>query len=267
MNIGKVKESYYVGPEVEHTPAFSKKTLFVVGKQSLDQIEIIAREYKTPHIFMGANRSFNAASEDLYWDQVITALLDRGFWVTLEYQAHEHETVLQMLNPGVWQCRTFIPVLNVRIPRIQSSNPNLTVKIDDVNFNSTNAGVWCLHHHEVTDSNRFTDWNEYIDIEPVDPISGPSPNPTLRVPIQVSADMKETIDNKNLEETDIKNNSKLGLDPLSGSQLKPELSAEKLETPESTLDAAKAYAGNHVKESGIKNTVVKEVKKAPTKKE
>ena len=52
-------------------------------------------------------------------------------------------------------------MLGVRIPKIETSSPNLTVKIDDVDFKATNRGVWCMHFHEVTDSNRFTDWQDY----------------------------------------------------------------------------------------------------------
>jgi hypothetical protein len=150
----------FIGAEVEHTPAFSKKTLFVVGMQPIEEIVDMARKHKASHIFMGANHSFNDTI-DAYWDQSITALLDRGFWVTLDYEAHLHEKVLVALNKGIWQSRLFVPLLSVRIPNIQMSSPNLTVKIDDIDFKATNPGVWCMHFREVTDSNRFTDWVEY----------------------------------------------------------------------------------------------------------
>src|ERR1035437_4873094 len=155
----------FVGGEVEKTPAFGKKTLFVVGFQDTATIENHAKEHKTPHIFLGANHSFDAKYDTAHfaktWDQQITYLLDKGYWVTLDYPAHQHETVLKMLNPGIWQSRIFVPLLSVRIPHVETSSPNLTVKIDDVDFKATNPGVWCMHFHEVTDSNRFTDWNEY----------------------------------------------------------------------------------------------------------
>ena len=156
---------FFIGPEVEHTPAYSKRTLFVVGFQDTAEVEKQARANKVTHIFLGANHSFDTAHYTDYfgktWDDQITYLLDRGFWVTLDYQAHQHETVLKMLNPGVWQSRLFVPLLGVRIPKIETSSPNLTVKIDDVDFKATNRGVWCMHFHEVTDSNRFTDWQDY----------------------------------------------------------------------------------------------------------
>lgn len=232
--VGFQNASMFIGPEVEHTPAFSKRTLFVVGKQKLDQIERMAKEYKTPHIFMGANHSFNSASEDPYWDTVITQLLDKGYWVTLDYQAHEHETVLKMLNPGVWQCRLFVPLLGVRIPKVQTSSVNLTVKIDDIDFAATNPGVWCLHHHEITDSNRFTDWQEYSTDEVLEPLAGPAeilPVKTQVPNVEVSTDIgdpelnlektKEVIETS-VEITEIKNDPTVGLDTESISMLKPD---------------------------------------------
>jgi hypothetical protein len=155
--------TFFIGPEVEQTPAFSKKTLFVVGKQDISTIESIARTHRIQHIFMGANHSFEYDPEDksTYWKDTITKLLDKGFWVTLDYPAHEHEQVLTMFSAGVWQSRMFIPMLRVCIPKIETSSPNLVVKIDDVDFKATNRGVWCAHFHELTDSNRFTDWQDY----------------------------------------------------------------------------------------------------------
>lgn len=235
---------YFIGPEVEHTPAYSKRTLFVVGKQRTDQIERMAREYKTPHIFMGANHSFNAASEDPYWDQVITALLDKGFWVTLDYQAHEHETVLRMLNPGIWQSRQFVPLLGVRIPKVQTSSPNLTIKIDDIDFNATNEGVWCIHHHEITDANRFTPWQDYATDSILEPMAGAVPNPVLTVPAPKPAPVIVPVKAEEVAEPAVKNDASIGLDTESPSQLKPETAEDAAPTlvVNTVTDAAEAYA-------------------------
>ena len=165
---GHDNAQFFIGPEIESTPAHGKKTLFVVGYQDTKRIEELAREHKTPHIFLGANHSFKVFAIPTkefvkQWDSQITYLLDKGFMVTLDYQAQHHEIVLKVLNSGIWQCRNFIPLLGIRIPNIETSSPNLTVKFDDIDFNATNAGVWCMHFHEVTDSNRFTGWNEYTN--------------------------------------------------------------------------------------------------------
>lgn len=239
---------FFVGPEVEHTPAYSKKTLFVVGKQDVNDIVKHARAAGAPHVFMGANHSFNADSNDAYWDKTITELLDRGFWVTLDYQAYEHDTVLKMLNPGIWQSRIFVPLLSVRIAKFAQSNPNLTVKIDDVDFKATNDGVWCFHFRELMDSNRFTDWGDYgTDTVITDSAETPAPTSAPKAAAKIAAKPAEettVVEDTKTEETEVLNNTELGLDTVPTTALKPEQTEssvvdEIVKTPE---DAAAAYA-------------------------
>ena len=48
---------FFIGNEVEHTPAFGLRTLFVTGVQPVDAI---ARNLQgCEHIFFGANHSYN----------------------------------------------------------------------------------------------------------------------------------------------------------------------------------------------------------------
>lgn len=253
---GHNQVKYFIGPEVEHTPAFSKKTLFVVGKQPVDEIISLARKNKTPHVFMGANHSFSVDVNDgtLYWDETITKLLDQGFWVTLDYQAHEHQHVLMMLNAGIWQSRLFVPLLSVRIPKVQTSSPNLTVKIDDVDFKATNPGVWCMHFHEVTDSNRFTDWQDYgtdeIITETVEEATilpaglGEVTKTSSLVPPVSNLD--KTLTAEESFKTPVQNDASLGLDTEAKSMLKAESDEEKAEEnpkAETPQEAAEMYAG------------------------
>ena len=247
--------AFFIGPEVEQTPAFSKRTLFVVGKQEVSRILELANEQRTPHIFMGANHSFAINdTTDSYWDSTITKLLDKGFWVTLDYQAHEHEAVLKMLNPGIWQCRTFVPLLGVRIPKVQESSPNLTIKIDDVDFRATNPGVWCLHFHEITDSNRFTDWNEYatdvvlgenLNKEVTSTLSVPEPGVLGSNASSIDENTRESVENV-VSMSDDKNDNSLGLDVDSVSL--PKTNTDDASTPAVTQDVvdvssvAKDYA-------------------------
>lgn len=245
---GHENVAFFIGPEVEHTPAYSKKTLFVVGKQDVVEIERIARENRANHIFMGANHSFSIIEGDetwYYWNDTITRLLDLGYWVTLDYEAHLHVEVLKMFTPGVWQSRLFVPLLSVRIPKIQTSNPNLTIKIDDVDFNATNPGVWCLHHNQITDSNRFTDWGEYES----DSVVGVAIRDTATVTIDPGAtgwagSLKVPVPVTITTET--LNDASIGIDQTPTTALKPEVTEEAAPivppvttTPEA---AANAYA-------------------------
>lgn len=149
---------YFVGPEVETTPAFSLKTLFVVGVRSVTQMIELAEAYSCKHIYLGANRSFQ---KNKRWNEIIPLLLDKGFKVTLDYPADSHDFVVETLDPEITRHNNFIPMLSCQVAKVETFSKNLTIKIDDVDFKGTNSGVWCIVQRELLDSNRFTPWDEY----------------------------------------------------------------------------------------------------------
>lgn len=255
---------FFIGPEVEKTPAADKRTLFVVGLQDTETVERLAREWKTPHIFLSANRSFDSVAEvdgvlkvgDTLvsdWEAQIHYLLDRGFMVSLDYPAHKHELVLRALNAGIWQSRNFVPILSVAIPKVSTSSMNLTIKIDDSNFRATNDGVWCLNHHEVTDSNRFTSWDEYRDdmilsedqiTKTISPTFRPAAGPVI-LPVNVEPAVELVMPTEPVEDVKAdlpKNDGSLGLDTESTTALKPDPETVSEHVVESPVNAAEAYA-------------------------
>lgn len=272
---GHKNVEYFLGPEVEHTPAHSKRTLFVVGYQ--DPIDVLkwATEMKAAHVYLGANHSFdpeviNKSGTSPAWEALITNILDRGLFVTIDYEAHKHETVLKMFNAGIWQSRLFIPMLSVRIPKVQTSHTNLTIKIDDIDFNATNEGVWCMNYREVTDSNRFTPWQDYSTdqiLSAIETISEKSETKVVKEPerkvysidtpnlpkedaAKYLKDVADSVKEKNLS-PDI-NDGSLGIDPVPTTALKPDTQEtktvlnEKVNTSSETADAY-ATAANTAK--------------------
>ncbi len=284
---GHENVEFFIGPEVEQTPAFGKKTLFVVGKHPISEIESFAKEHKIQHIFMGANHSFRPEDGDidLYWKNTITSLLDKGFWVTIDYPAHLHNLVLTMFSAGVWQSRLFIPMLNVTVPKLEGSSSNLVVKFDDVDFNSTNPGVWCLHYHQICDSNRFTDWKDYgtdvvikrtvepsaivdtLQVKPIQNSTSKIKNSNVVIdtnPLGLDSDAPSALNEIETKSVDKKNEIDLtGLDPDSPSKLKPEpiedvLSSLKVPVSTTPNSVAEAYADGAKEDTLMKN--VKKVK-------
>jgi hypothetical protein len=235
---------FFVGGEVANTPAFSKRTLFVVGQQDTATIEKYARENRTTHIFLGANNSFDADPANKTWDKTITALLDKGFWVTLNYPAHQHETVLRMLNDGIWQCRTFVPLLSISIPKLETSNANLTVSVED---SVDVKGLWCLHFTDVTDSNKYTALQDYSIVVSID---GDTPIPMDPMFDTVKQQIETVLIDEPVKEQ--LNNSELGLDVSPTSSLKEEV--KETVTPQV---AAEAYADGATTDPLSKNAKVK----------
>ena len=179
---------YFVGINVEQTPAYGKKTLYVVGLALINKIKDRVAVDNIKYIHLGANRSFtnlqknnndyiipgilhgDKSTKGSEWNSLIKTLINDGFTVTLEYLANEHASVLEIISSDIWESNKFIPVLTVQIPHLANCNPNLTLKIDDIGFDETNPGVWCHNCKDATDNNKFTRWDEY-EIDEYTPIA------------------------------------------------------------------------------------------------
>jgi hypothetical protein len=79
--------NFFVGTEVEHTPAFGMRTLFVTGVQSDAAIQARALAHKCKHIFFGANHSFNPTdyNEHKAWEDMIMLFLKSDYLVQFRY--------------------------------------------------------------------------------------------------------------------------------------------------------------------------------------
>ena len=156
--------TFFVGREIEHTPAYGKLTLFVVGVQSISDIEKAISDPSLignpiTHIFFGANHSFNPTNEDWKsWEEMIQYFLDQGFWCSLDIPM---SAVEQFNDGGLNENNKFIPQIRMSIPYIKLWNYNTMLKIDDKDFAATNPGVWCHNLQDLLGRDRFTDWDQY----------------------------------------------------------------------------------------------------------
>lgn len=151
----------FTGIEIEHTAAHGKKTLFVVGIYPVETLRLAAHQNKVDHIYLGANHSYNESrAYDPEWENMIKGVLDLGHWVTLDFDVkHVDEVNEMMLN----EYNRFIPMISVKIPHINSLNYNACIKLDDVDFDSTNPGVWVHSLHDLQKRGVFTDWSKYTN--------------------------------------------------------------------------------------------------------
>jgi hypothetical protein len=158
---GHENTAFFTGTEVEHTPAFGKKTLFVVGVQTTN--DIAAHIQGCEHIYFGANQSFpnidtNNADAWWAWEDMITAFLKKDYLCTLDIDVGCAEGLLES---GLCERHNFIPMISVKLPYIRQLGYNATLKLDDKDFAATNPGVWCHSIHELQNRDHFTDWSKY----------------------------------------------------------------------------------------------------------
>ena len=149
---------FFTGTEVEHTPALGKKTLFVVGVQSVDHIA--SNLENCEHIFFGANHSFDPQDnlDWARWEGMVGHFLEKGYLCSLDIPI---TAVEQFNDAGLCEYRNFIPQIRVSIPYTKLWNYNTMLKIDDVDFDATNPGVWCHSLHSLMSRETFTDWDQY----------------------------------------------------------------------------------------------------------
>jgi hypothetical protein len=155
--------TYFVGTEIERTPAYGMNTLFVVGVQRTEEIIALAKEKSCTHIYFGANQSFpkigvNDARIWKQWEHMIESCLKENFWCTLDLDVAQVEGLLE--GPLV-EYRRFIPQISVKLPYLTQLGYNATIKIDDKDFDATNPGVWCHRLRDLTTTDAFTDWDAY----------------------------------------------------------------------------------------------------------
>ena len=151
---------FFLGKEVEHTPAHGMTTLFVVG---LQDPETIAQHLNgCGHIFFGANHSYNPthSEEHEQWETMIQFFLDRGYLCTLDIPINQAE---EFNEGGLCEHDNFIPQIRISLPYIKLWNYNTMIKLDDKDFAATNPGVWCHSLHSLMDRQQFTNWYEYSE--------------------------------------------------------------------------------------------------------
>ena len=149
---------FFTGVEVEHTPAFGMRTLFVTGVHSVEEIALNLQGCE--HIFFGANHSFNPRTSEEWnaWQDMIQFFLDKEYLCSLDIPL---SAVEEFHDGGLCESDNFIPQIRIPIPYIKLWNYNTMIKIDDKDFKATNPGVWTHSLHDLKDRSKFTDWSKY----------------------------------------------------------------------------------------------------------
>jgi hypothetical protein len=165
--LGHDNTKLFAGIEVEHSPAYGHKTLFVVGIQPQELIEAAAIAHKCTHIYFGANQSFpkldTHSADWTVWENMIFPFIMQAYWCTLDLDV---SCVEGLLESGLTENHNFIPMISVKLPYIQQLGYNATIKLDDKDFAATNPGVWCHSVHDLMKRDQaFTDWYKYTKDE------------------------------------------------------------------------------------------------------
>ena len=95
----------------------------------------------------------------------IHQLLDRGYWVTVDYPYELHRLVSKKFAT-CWTHEKFIPFCSIIFPYTEDDK-QLCFKVDDEDFNKTNTGVWSMSMADFKSKAGYTKWEEYKQDEPI----------------------------------------------------------------------------------------------------
>ena len=153
---------YFMNLEVERTCQHLQNTLFLVGKDDPENIVAHAKEQNIEHVYFGTGTSFLPADRDdvQAWDEMILSVLDAGLWATLDFDSDLLDTVASM---KINQHEKFIPMISVKAGGWERINSNAVVKLDDVDFDCANSGVWCVGLDTLVKDCYKTEWAEYTE--------------------------------------------------------------------------------------------------------
>ena len=155
----------FSGKEVEHTPAYGLQTLFLARNDlTYDQIKELCVKVDAEAVYFGANRCFvnNLATQPMQ----VNRLLNDGYYVTIDYQYAIHNEVKKRYS-AVWQHEKFIPFCSVIFENSEEDN-KLCFKIDDIDFNTSNKGVWTMNMEDFKKQAGYTTWDEYKQDKPIE---------------------------------------------------------------------------------------------------
>ena len=144
----------FLGEEIEATPMFGSRTLFVVGLEPKEKILIVAHSKEINHVYLGARNSFVGVSDEELplWDSLANSLLDLNFTVTLDFPVSLADKVAGMTCV---KRRNLIPFLAITLDQLHLFNRNrLAVKLIDL---SNDGGVWATPLYML----HKTNWLEY----------------------------------------------------------------------------------------------------------
>lgn len=155
---------YFIGSEIEKTNQFGEITLFVAGPRPTEEILSFSKPNNIQHIFASANQTLNKWTK--YDVHIIEELLATGLKVTLDGPIAEWDRMMPFVK-HLADNKNFTIIVSVPIPDIAQYQAffNVYLKLDDIGFNATNAGVYVSPFADSCNDKYITYWNQYSSDE------------------------------------------------------------------------------------------------------
>lgn len=151
---------FILGPEIERTQAYGKKTLIVTNIEDLKKIDKIFEETNAEHLYFGLDsaipKSKNIPDTIAKYKRAARRYLDKGVLCTIEVPAEYAADVASLSKYD-----NFIAHIVVYIPGINKFNKRAALKLADEKMFGSNGGVWVTDLKKIMIKSNFTSWSRY----------------------------------------------------------------------------------------------------------
>lgn len=152
----------FIGKEVEMSLAYGLKTLFVISTETSFVRTFDFTANRVSHVYMNANHTDPLKINET--DILYLQLHHNVRYMTIEVFNKEQFMYGQSLAAHYDK---ILIMWSVAIPNMKSIADRVTIKVDDLTFNHSNAGVYCMNASTFTNLSHETKWHEYTQDTPI----------------------------------------------------------------------------------------------------
>ena len=154
------RPDYIVGPEVEKTAAFGKKTLIVNELTDCETLDAMREEYKCDHVYLEVTYAlrYNKNEAQVLKDfrKVAKYFLDKGVTVTIDIPAELASKYADLTDD-----KNFVMNVAIQIPDMHKLGDRVSMKFVGGEDWNKSGGVYVADFDEIRVKKNFTPWNKY----------------------------------------------------------------------------------------------------------
>jgi len=154
------RPDYIIGPEVERTAAYGKKTLIVNQFKDINTIQSIAEKFKCRHIYLevtyALNHSSNQAQVLKRYRQLARHFLQQDYTVTIDIPNELASRYADLTNN-----KNFVMNVAIQIPDMHKLGDRVSMKfVGGADWNKS-GGVYVADFDTIRVKKNFTPWKRY----------------------------------------------------------------------------------------------------------
>jgi hypothetical protein len=156
------RPDYIIGPEVEKTAAFGKKTLIVNQLTDCDILDAMREEFKCDHVYLEVTYAlhYNKNESEVLkgYRKIAQYFLNKDVTVTIDIPAGLASKYADLTDD-----KNFVMNVAIQIPDMHKLGDRVSMKFVGGEDWNKSGGVYVADFDEIRTKKNFTPWDKYDD--------------------------------------------------------------------------------------------------------